>query len=163
MNRSLRYVFGTTVPVRPAYLQLQFHLTWIVQPFAPPPLRRLHHYYGFCWLLTVRCYYGCSACETSRDKSSIFPRLPVWFTHMSYVCLLDFIASSRLIHHMSLGIRFLSVRLRFRYCFFSPVPHNTNLASRSGVRWQLRPLWTFTTDWRHARHTRKTACLHICR
>ena len=24
-----------------------------------------------------------------------------------------------------------------------------------GVRRQLRPLWTFTTDWRHARHTTK--------
>jgi len=43
-------------------------------------------------------------------------------------------------------IRFLSVRLRFRYPFFSPVPHNTNLGSRYGVRRQLRPLWTFTTD-----------------
>jgi len=24
-----------------------------------------------------------------------------------------------------------------------------------GVRRQLRPLWTFTTDWRHAHHTNK--------
>ena len=43
-------------------------------------------------------------------------------------------------------IRFLSVRLRFRYPFFSPTPHDVNLGSRYGVRWQLRPLGTFTTD-----------------
>ena len=43
-------------------------------------------------------------------------------------------------------IRFLSVKLRFRYPFFSPIPHDINLGSRLGVRRQLRPLWTFTTD-----------------
>lgn len=43
-------------------------------------------------------------------------------------------------------IRFLFVRLRFRYPFFSPTPHGVNLGSRFGVRRQLRPLWTFTTD-----------------
>ena len=43
-------------------------------------------------------------------------------------------------------IRFLSVKLRFRYPFFSPIPHDINLGSRFGVRRQLRPLWTFTTD-----------------
>ena len=52
-------------------------------------------------------------------------------------------------------IRFLSVKLRFRYPFFSPIPHDINLGSRLGVRRQLRPLWTFTTDERHARHTAK--------
>ena len=56
---------------------------------------------------------------------------------------------------MSLSIRFLFVRLRFRYCFFSPIPHDMNLASRFRVRRKLRPLWTFTTDERHARHTTK--------
>ena len=43
-------------------------------------------------------------------------------------------------------IRFLFVRLRFRYPFFSPTPHDVNLGSRFGVRRQLRPSWTFTTD-----------------
>ena len=43
-------------------------------------------------------------------------------------------------------IRFLFVRLRFRYPFFSPTPHGVNLGSRYGVRRQLRPLWTYTTD-----------------
>lgn len=27
-----------------------------VRPFAPSPLQTLPHYYGLCWLLTVRCY-----------------------------------------------------------------------------------------------------------
>ena len=43
-------------------------------------------------------------------------------------------------------IRFLSVKLRFRYPFLSPTPHDINLGSCFGVRRQLRPLWTFTTD-----------------
>ena len=43
-------------------------------------------------------------------------------------------------------IRFLSVKLRFRYPFFSPIPHDINLGSRFGVRRQLRPLWTFTCE-----------------
>ena len=69
--------------------------------------------------------------------------------------LLDFAAFSRFIPPISLGIRFLFVRLRFRYCFFSPLPHDMNLASCFRVRRKLRPLWTFTTDKRHARHTEK--------
>ena len=71
---------------------------------------------------------------------SVFPRLPAWFTHASYVLLLDFTACGQLIPHMSLSIRFLSVRLRFRYCFFSPTPHDVNLASCYRVRRKLRPL-----------------------
>ena len=39
-------------------------------------------------------------------------------------------------------------------------PHDANLVSRFGVRRQLRHSWTFTTDWRHARHTKKTADFH---
>ena len=35
------------------------------------------------------------------------------------------------------------------------VPHDASLASRYRLRWQLRPLWTFTTDERHAHHTKK--------
>ena len=53
-------------------------------------------------------------------------------------------------------IRFLFVRLRFRYPFLSPTPRGVNLGSRFGVRRQLRPLWTFTTDRRHARRTEKS-------
>ena len=59
---------------------------------------------------------------------------------MSYGLLWDFTALGQLIRHMSLGIRFLFVRLRFRYCFFSPTPHDVNLASRYRVRRKLRPL-----------------------
>ena len=62
------------------------------------------------------------------------------------VAFLDFVTLSPLILRIRLGIKFLFVRLRFRYPFFSPVPHDTNLGSRYEVRWQLRPAWTFTTD-----------------
>ena len=51
-----------------------------------------------------------------------------------------------LARRVRLHIQFLSVGPRFRYCFLSPAPHDANLASRFGVRRQLRPLWTFTTD-----------------
>ena len=64
-----------------------------------------------------------------------------------------------LIRYTSLIIRFLFVRLRFCYCFFSPTPHDVNLASRFWVRCELRLLWTFTTDERHARHTKKTVAV----
>ena len=37
----------------------------------------------------------------------------------------------------------------------APAPHDASLASRYRLRWQLRPLWTFTTDERHAHHTKK--------
>ena len=57
----------------------------------------------------------------------------------------DFDVYSQLIRRKRLNIRFLFVRLRFRYPFFSPTPRDVNLGSRFGVRRQLRPLWTFTT------------------
>ena len=44
-----------------------------------------------------------------------------------------------LIRRMRLYIKFLFVRLRFRYPFFSPIPHDINLGSRFKVRRQLRP------------------------
>ena len=56
------------------------------------------------------------------------------------VAFWDFDASCHLIRLIRLTIRFLSVEPRFRYCFFSPTPHDVNLASRYRVRWQLRPL-----------------------
>ena len=68
-----------------------------------------------------------------------------------------------LIRYTSLIIRFLFVRLRFCYCFFSPTPHDVNLASRFWVRCELRLLWTFTTDERHARHTHQTGNHKDCR
>ena len=96
-----------------------------------------------------------SAREISRDKSSVFPRLPSQSTHTGYGCLLDFVTHSPLIRRIRLNIGFLFVRLRFCYPFLSPTPHDVNLGSRFGVRRQLRPLWTFTTDRRHARRTKK--------
>ena len=53
---------------------------------------------------------------------------------------------SHLARRVCLHIQFLSVGPRFRYCFFSPAPHDASLAIHFGVRRQLRPLWTFTTD-----------------
>ena len=81
-----------------------------------------------------------TACETSRDKSRTFPRFPVRFTQQGYGCLLDFAVFSQFIRLLRLVIGFLSVGPRFRYGFFSPVPHDTKLASRYRVRRQLRPL-----------------------
>ena len=45
-----------------------------------------------------------------------------------------FAALCQLTRHIRLIIRFLSVGLRFRYPFFSPVPHDTNLGNRYKVR-----------------------------
>ncbi|MCH5346642.1 MAG: hypothetical protein J1E63_05995, partial [Muribaculaceae bacterium] len=59
------------------------------------------------------------------------------------------------ISHSVDELKVLFVRPRFRYRFFSPKRHRLKLASRYGVRRQLRPLWTFTTDTEHARHTTK--------
>ena len=55
------------------------------------------------------------------------------------VAFLDFVTFGPLILRMRLGIKFLFVRLRFRYPFFSPAPHDINLGNRFKVRRQLRP------------------------
>ena len=55
------------------------------------------------------------------------------------VAFLDFVTLGPLILRIRLGIKFLFVRLRFRYPFFSPIPHDINLGSRFKVRRQLRP------------------------
>ena len=81
-----------------------------------------------------------TVCETSRDKSRTFPRLPVRFTQQGYGCLLDFTARGRLILLLRLVIGFLFVGPRFRYPFFSPKRRRLNLGSRYRVRRQLRPL-----------------------
>ena len=81
-----------------------------------------------------------TACETSRDKSRTFPRLPARFTSLGYGCLWDFAALSPLIRQCRLIIEFLFVGPRFRYPFFSPKRLRLNLGSRYRVRWQLRPL-----------------------
>ena len=75
-----------------------------------------------------------TACETSRDKSVFFPRLPSRFTHMGYGYLLGFIACGQFTHHVRLNIGFLFVGLRFRYLFFSSTPRDVNLESRLQVR-----------------------------
>jgi len=141
---AVRYPHGTYIPFARS----------VVLPF--PPLGGTTASADFLQFVVTTA--NGTACKTSRDKLLVFPRLPAWFTHMGYGRLLDFATSCQLIRHIRLDIRFLFVRLRFRYLFFLPIPHDTNLESRSGVRRQLRPLWTFTTDWQHARHTQKRLC-----
>ena len=58
----------------------------------------------------------------------------------------SFTVLSQLVRLIRLSIRFLFVRPRVRYCFFSPKCHHLKLASRYRVRRQLRPEWTLTTD-----------------
>ena len=112
-----------------------------------------------------------TATSTSADSSAFVVTIPPGLprphgiSHTSFLIYLpylrikvtvafgNFAASGQLVRLIRLGIRFLSVRPRVRYCFFSPERHHSKLASRYGVRRQLRPAWTFTTDVRHARHT----------
>ena len=115
----------------------------LVEPFSPSRFLGTMTSADFSRFVVTADF---SVREISRDKSSVFPRLPSQFTHTGYGCLLDFVTVCSLIRRMRLSIRFLFVRLRFRYPFFSPVPRDTNLGSRFGVRRQLRPSWTFTTD-----------------
>ena len=78
MEASLRYVFATIFLVRHEYLLLQVHLT--LELFSPS----LHpHYRDFITTMAsadfsqfVVTAANETACETSRDKSSVFPRLP---------------------------------------------------------------------------------------
>ena len=87
-----------------------------------------------------------TACETSRDK----PASLSLSTCLIYAHGLRLPLGLRCLRSAyppcTPYIRFLFVRLQFRYPFFSPTPHDVNLGSRYGVRRQLRPLWTFTTD-----------------
>ena len=78
MEASLRYVFATIFLVRHEYLLLQVHLT--LELFSPS--LRLH-YRDFNTTMAsadfsqfVVTTANETACETSRDKSSVFPRLP---------------------------------------------------------------------------------------
>ncbi|MGM9773222.1 MAG: hypothetical protein ACI3YU_11370 [Segatella copri] len=78
MEVSLRYVFATTFLVEYGCVLLQVHLTF--ELFSPS----LHpHYRDFNTTMAsadfsqfVVTTANETACETSRDKSSVFPRLP---------------------------------------------------------------------------------------
>ena len=87
-----------------------------------------------------------TVCETSRDKPvSLSSSTCLIYAHGLRLPL-GLHCSMPAYPPCTPFIRFLFVRLRFRYPFFSPTPHDVNLGSRFGVRRQLRPLWTFTTD-----------------
>ena len=138
---------------------------WIVRSFAPSPLQGLPHYYDQSWLLVADLFRPVGTVTAFKDIGIPPSTRPHGISRQSFlvypldlhmritVAFLDFVTFGPLILRMRLGIKFLFVRLRFRYSFFSPAPHDINLGSRFGVRRQLRPLWTFTTDWRHVRHT----------
>jgi hypothetical protein len=120
-------------------------------------------------------YYPSTATSTSADfltfVVTILKRLsrPHGINHTSFIVYLpnlrikvtvafgNFTVLCQLVRLIRLHIRFLFVRPRVRYCFFSPKRHRLKLASRYRVRRQLRPEWTFTTDVWHARHTKQTA------
>ena len=85
-------------------------------------------------------FLGVALCEVSWDKAMLFPRLPLWFTPWSYVCLLGFVASCQLTRPKRLGITFVFVGLRFRYHFFSRSVTGSRFVSRYLVRRQLRLL-----------------------
>ncbi|MDD5896257.1 MAG: hypothetical protein PUC79_08265 [Prevotellaceae bacterium] len=78
MEVSLRYVFATTFLVEYGCVLSQVHLT--LELFSPS----LHpHYRNFIATMAsadfsqfVVTTANETACETSRDKSSVFPRLP---------------------------------------------------------------------------------------
>ena len=75
------------------------------------------------------------------------------------VAFRNFTVYCQIVRLIRLSIRFLFVRPRVRYCFFSPKCHHLKLASRYRVRRQLRPEWTFTIDVWHARHTKREGIL----
>ena len=85
-------------------MSFEFHST--LESFSPS----LHLHYrdffatmasaDFSWFVVTTANE--TAHETSRDKSSIFPRLPAGSTHAGYGCLLDFMALGPLILRMRL-------------------------------------------------------------
>ena len=107
-------------------------------------------------------YYSNTATSTSADFLVFIvtiheglPR-PHGINHTSFIVYLpnlrikvtvafgNFTVVCQLVRLIRLCIRFLFVRPRIRYCFFSPKRHHLKLASRYRVRRQLRPEWTFT-------------------
>ena len=135
--------------------------------------RNIHSWLTLRIIRSFALFCARTATSTSADSSTFvvtilngLPR-PHGISHTSFIVYLpnlrikvtvafwNFTAFCQLVRLIRLGIRFLFVRPRFRYCFFSPKGRPLKLASRYGVRWQLRPVWTFTTDLWHARYTKK--------
>ena len=103
-------------------------------------------YFGLCRLLGIRCYYPCGLPRPRGISHTSFLGYPPNLRIKVTVAFGNFTVLGQLVRLIRLGIRFLFVRPRIRYCFFSPERHHSKLASRYGVRRQLRLLWTFTTD-----------------
>ena len=103
-------------------------------------------YFDLCRLFVICCYYPWGLPRPQGISHTSFivylPNLRIKVT----VAFWNFTVLGQLVRLIRLGIRFLFVRPRIRYCFFSPKGRPLKLASRYGVRWQLLPVWTFTTD-----------------
>ena len=103
-------------------------------------------YFDLCWLLGIRYYYLLGLPRTRGKRHASFI---VYLSNLRITvtaAFWNFTAFSQLVRLIRLGIGFLFVWSRVRYCSFSPKGRPSKLASRFGVRWQLRPEWTFTTD-----------------
>ena len=139
------------------------YLIWMLKYHGSVLRIALHEsgYFDLCWLLGIRCYYPKGLPRPHGISHTSFivylPNLRIKVT----VAFGSFAVCSQLVRLICLCIRFLFVRPRVRYCFFSPERHRSKLASRYGVRRQLRPLWTFTTDVWHARHTKKVGIFAV--
>ena len=153
--RPLSYLLWSVCSVTSSLLAPR--RTWILAIRVPfdfrlfSPSLHIHYRYfittmasaDFSWFVVTTAVPSMRPHGISRHSFLVYlPNLHIRIT----VTLLDFVTFGPLIRRMRLGIRFLFVRLRFRYCFFSSTPHDVNLASHYGVRRQLRPLRTFTTD-----------------
>ena len=119
---------------------------WIVRSFAPSPLQGLPHYYDQSWLLVADLFRPVGTGTAFKDIGIPPSTRPHGISRQSFlvypldlhmritVTFLDFVTFGPLILRMRLGIKFLFVRLRFRYPFFSPTSHDMNLGSRYKVR-----------------------------
>lgn len=156
--RDTPYRLEKRVPLRSSdYYSFQIHRL-SCETMHDSALRLDRHavgYFGLCWLLDIRCYYPCGLPRPRGVSHTSFLVYLHGLRNKVTVAFRSFTVFSQLVRLMRLSTMFLFVRPRFRYCFFSPERHHSKLASRYGVRWQLRPAWTFTTDVWHARHTKK--------
>lgn len=99
-----------------------------------------------------------TAHETSRNKSSVFPRIPARSTLMylyTYNALpLQVSPIHTLRHRLHFGLR--DSWLAYPPIIRSLLLTKSNLGSRYEILRLLRSLGTFTLDMGHARHTKKT-------
>ena len=125
-----------------SFLQYETYTNWlIVRPFAPSPLQRLLHYYGLCWLLTVRCYWANETpVRPPRLRCTLFPSIYLPHLLCFYKCgsYQTSLPLANLSHETQPYMRFLFVRPEV--CLQLP----SDFASR---RTPLLFSYTFPTTW----------------